>query len=352
MNTTIKLILFFLFSASLQAMPEQDAIPIKVVVLVNFEIGEVTGDTAGEFQYWMERGIDGQSPLSCTPLKYSTYDACLDYNNGVLVTFTGLTADKAAASVMALGLDNRFDFSKSYWLIGGIAGIDANNGTLGSAVWGRWIVNGDWAHEIDPREMPTDWDIGYFPFARSKPYEQPPQDTEGKVFELSSQLSKLAYSITKDTPLMNSEMAEEISQHYTNKPKALEQPSVMQGDNVSASTFWHGDILNQWANDWMTYWTIGQGEFVTSAVEDSGIMEAIRFLTQGGKADMSRVMLLRTASNFTTPPPGVDAATNLAREMSGFGAMGPAVENHWRVGSKMVREITFNWKDWKDRTWK
>lgn len=123
----------------------------------------------------------------------------------------------------------------------------------------------------------------------------------------------------------------------------------MQGDNVSASTFWHGKILNKWANDWMHYWTEGKGEFVTSAVEDSGIMEAIRFLAQGQRANTQRVMLLRTASNFTTPPPHLDAATNLAREMSGFGAMEPAVENHWRVGSAIIREIVSNWSQWQQK---
>ncbi|MGC4075146.1 MAG: hypothetical protein QM760_22120 [Nibricoccus sp.] len=39
------------------------------------------------------------------------------------------------------------------------------------AVWAEWIVDGDLAHEIDPREMPKDWKTGYLPLRRSKPYE-------------------------------------------------------------------------------------------------------------------------------------------------------------------------------------
>jgi purine nucleoside permease len=34
---------------------------------------------------------------------------------------------------MALGLDPRFDLTKAYWLVAGIAGIDPADGSLGCA---------------------------------------------------------------------------------------------------------------------------------------------------------------------------------------------------------------------------
>jgi purine nucleoside permease len=43
-----------------------------------------------------------------------------------------------AASTMALVLSERFDLRRTYFLIAGIAGIDPNRGTTGSAAWARY----------------------------------------------------------------------------------------------------------------------------------------------------------------------------------------------------------------------
>jgi purine nucleoside permease len=53
---------------------------------------------------------------------------------------------------MALGADPRFDLRQSHWLITGIAGISPSDGTIGSAVFADYVIDGDLAKEIDPRE--------------------------------------------------------------------------------------------------------------------------------------------------------------------------------------------------------
>ncbi len=87
---------------------------------------------------------------------------------------TGIGTARSASSVMALGLDPRFDLSKSYWLVAGIAGANPDTAPLGSAVWAEWIVDGDLAHEIDAREIPPDWTTGYVPLFASHPYRAAP----------------------------------------------------------------------------------------------------------------------------------------------------------------------------------
>ena len=324
-------------------------IPVRVAVLVNFEVGADSGDAPGEFQLWRERGL-GEHPLDdCLPLPQSTHEACLDRKAGLLVTYTGLTADRAAASVMGMGMDPRFDFSSTYWIIGGIAGIDPRDGSLGSAAWGRYVVNGDWAHEIDAREMPKDWKTGYLPFMRDTPYAQPVGDDHGKVFALNPWLAEWAYRTTRDIELEDNPVIAKLRGEYVGFDAAQRPPAVIRGDNLSASTFWHGRLFNEWANDWMDYWTDGDAEFVTSAVEDSGILEAIRFLDAAGHADFDRVMLLRTASNYTMQPPGMTAVESLTRETEGFGGMVPAVEAHWRVGSAAASELIRGWSQYRDR---
>jgi hypothetical protein len=123
--------------------------PVKVVVVTMFERGADTGDEPGEFQYWVERDhLDRIFPL---PQAY--HDLRMN-RDGVLGMVTGMGTARAAASVMAVGLDPRFDLRHAYWLIAGIAGVDPADATLGSAAWATWIVDGDLAHEIDAREMP------------------------------------------------------------------------------------------------------------------------------------------------------------------------------------------------------
>jgi purine nucleoside permease len=93
-----------------QATAPAPPIQIKVVVVTMFERGEDTGDAPGEFQLWVEREhLDQIVPL---PAGYRHVRLNKD---GVLGMVTGVGTAKAAASVMALGLDPRFDFSKTYW---------------------------------------------------------------------------------------------------------------------------------------------------------------------------------------------------------------------------------------------
>src|SRR5215469_6781384 len=79
-------------------------IPIKVVVVTMFARGADTGDEPGEFQYWAEREkLDEVLPFP------QGYRARRMNGDGVLGLVTGAGSARAAASVMALGLDPRFD---------------------------------------------------------------------------------------------------------------------------------------------------------------------------------------------------------------------------------------------------
>src|SRR5262245_32631777 len=85
-------------------------LPIKVVVIAAFERGEDIGDATGEFQLWVEREhLDQVFELP------ASYRHVRMNKDGVLGMVTGVATAKAAASVMALGLDPRFDLRKAYW---------------------------------------------------------------------------------------------------------------------------------------------------------------------------------------------------------------------------------------------
>src|SRR6476619_8085450 len=101
-----------LFTALLSA--KDRPIDIKVVVVTMFERGADTGDQPGELQRWVER----ESLDRILPFPQGWRDLRMN-GDGVLALCTGVGTAKAAASVMALGLDPRFVLRRSYWVVAG-----------------------------------------------------------------------------------------------------------------------------------------------------------------------------------------------------------------------------------------
>ncbi|MGB3849030.1 MAG: purine nucleoside permease [Tunicatimonas sp.] len=315
-------------------------LPIKVVVVTMFEPGSDMGDQPGELQLWAER-----FPFADTLALPQAYHH-LRYNaeQGVLAMVTGVGSIRSAASVMALGMDPRFDLTKAYWVVAGIAGVDPEDAPTGAAVWAEWLVDGDLNHEIDAREIPDDWDTGIFPIDQTEPYQEPVPTTDGgEVFRLNTQLVDWAYQLTKDIALEDTEELQQMRARFVNYPKAQEPPRVMKGDHVAAMTFWHGEKMNEWANRWVKYWTDGQGEFVTSAMEDTGTAQALHFLDAAGRVDADRLLVLRTASNFSMPYRGLSAAQSMLNENQAYSAYVPSLEAAYWVGSTVVNALIEGW---------
>jgi purine nucleoside permease len=115
-------------------------------------------------------------------------------------------------------------------------------------------------------------------------------------------------------------------------------------------TFWHGKLLDEWANEWVKYHTSGSGNFVTSGMEDTGTLQSLTFLSKAGRVDLNRVLVLRTASNYDQPQPGESAADSLAETKLGkYSAYYPALEAAYRVGHAVVDELVLHWDRYRDR---
>ena len=318
-----------------------DARPVKIVVVTMFEIGNDTGDRAGEFQLWKER----RDLTEVLPF-HGWRDLHYDPNDGLLVMVTGIGTARSAAAVMALGMDDRFDLSKAYWLIVGIAGIDPEDAPVGSAVWSEYLVDGDLGHHIDSREIPEDWPFGYFPRYTMGPFDPNKPEPTGELYQLNPGLTDWAFELTKDIEIPDDPSVRKERALYTEHPKAQGKPIVLKGDHITALTFWHGKLLNDWANRLVSYWTDGKGNMVTSAMEDTGSYLSLSWLNKIGRVDKQRVMVLRTGSNYTMQPPTRTAAENLLKETKGYKYAGleVAVEAGYRVGSRVVDEIIDNWQ--------
>ena len=317
-------------------------IHVKIVVVAMFEPGEDTGDIPGEYQLWVEREhLDQIFPL---PAGYRHVRMNKD---GVLGMVTGVATAKAAASVMALGLDPRFDLTKAYWLIAGIGGGDPADVSLGSAVWANHVIDGDIAYEIDARQIPADWKTGFVPLRKSRPFEQPVKaQLDGEAYTLNPDLVAWAYQLTKDVPLADTDNIRASRLRYTGFPNAMKPPFVTVGDTMSSGTFWHGSLLDEWANAWTRYYTGGQGNFMIAGMEDTGTLQSLTFLNQAGRVDLNRVLVLRTVSNYDREAPGTTPAESLASMAAGkYAAYMPSLEAAETVGDKVVRDIVEHWPE-------
>ncbi len=325
------------FPATLLLAETPVPLPIKVVIVSMFQ-GK--GDQPGERRLWQQRLHLEQN----YPLPAADSDAWTD-GNGVLVYTTGMGVSNAAASTMALGLDPRFDLRQAYWLIAGIAGIDPADGSMGSAVWARYVVDGGLAHELDAREIPDNWSTGYIPLGSSRPFDHNGHPTNpSQVFELNRGLAQWAYSLTKDTVLPDTPALAKRRSEFTGYPNAQRAPFVLMGDNLSDSTFWHGEKMTKFGNDWVDFWTDHQGKFATKAMEDSGTLQSLRNLARAGKVDFNRVMVLRTASNYTMQSPDMTAWQSLARERgASLSAFNEALEAAFVVGNRVVQTLLKDW---------
>ena len=74
---------------------------------------------------------------------------------------TNLVEINAASSITALTFSNLFDFTKTYFFIAGIAGINPKVATLGSVTFARYAVQVALQYEFDAREIPENFTTGW-----------------------------------------------------------------------------------------------------------------------------------------------------------------------------------------------
>jgi purine nucleoside permease len=338
---TLALLLLFVSLAAIAAAKPRP-IPVKVVVVAMFEVGEDTGDQPGELQYWVERDhLDRVYPMP------AAYHAVRMNASGEMAVLTGQGTAHAAATIMAVGLDPRFDFSHAYWIVAGIAGGSPDRISLGSAAWARYVVDGDLAYEIDAREIPPDWSTGYIPLRKKLPFEPPAEALPGQVYALNSSLAQWAFNLTHNVDLGDSDKLREIRSNFDGEA-AQRPPFVTLGDELSSSTYWHGQLFDEWAAQWVLYFTGGRGVFNTTAMEDTGTLESLESLGRAGRIDLKRVLVLRTVSNYDRQPRGLSAAESLAKQRIGaYAAYLPSLEAAYKVGHAVVNEILTHWPQYE-----
>jgi purine nucleoside permease len=344
------------FAATALAGRAQERIPIKVIIVAGFEVGADTGDTPGEFQFWYER----EGLTQKTSLLKRAHPLC--HNARGLYAIVGGNADDKDLSpngeielITALCLDPRFDLSRTYWILDGIAGIDPAVGSIGSAAWAENVVDGDALREIDDRQLPAGWPYGLFAIGTKGPNQLPSHAPGGgwsgatlaysMNHPLNAGLARWAFERSKSVALVDTPAMAAWRKRYAAYPKALEPPHVLIGDALGSIRYWHGESRTQWARDWVRLWTEGKGTFATTSMEAQTFTGSLLHMAEEGHLDFSRVMVLRTASNYCLPPPGDPVLSTIGDEAVGTEA---ALEACYRAGSVVAHELLDHWDRYAD----
>lgn len=165
-----------------------------------------------------------------------------------------------------------------------------------------------------------------------------------EVFEVNEALRDIAISFASTASLNDTEASQAYRALYDESPgykAASEPPSVLACDVTTSDVWFTGTRLSEAFENTTSLLTNGSGVYCTTAQEDNGTLEAILRAANSNLTDISRAIVMRTASDFDRPPPGISEIQNLF--YTDQGGFPPALKNIYLAGVKVVTGILDGW---------
>ena len=312
---------------TLPAAAQTQPVKVKVFIGAMFEIGENTGDRAGEFQHWYERYWKASQPHTVKGALKPVY--CNE--DGVCGAVLGMGKVNSSSSMQAILLDPAYDFSQAYFVLSGVAGTPPSRGTIGDVSWGSWLVDYDLGHRWAPEEGKPGEPV----FMPRKGYEA------YRVFQLNPTLVNWAVKLGSGVNLQDSDSAKQYRMRYPDK-QAQAAPAVKVGTHMTGDTFFHGPGLSKEAQYMAKLYSAD--DYVITEMENAAITLVIKRLHGD-----DRVMSLRGAVNYDQGIPGETTLQHLdPAPGQTAGGFAETVENVAAVGSRMADHIVGEWDTWRD----
>ena len=237
-----------------------------------------------------------------------------------------------------------FDLTSTYWLLAGDAGISPKVGTLGAVTFSKFAIQVALQYEVDAREKPDDFGTGYIPQGTTSLNSYPEYVYGTEVFELNDALRQKAIAFAKTAKLKDSSDAQEYRQLYADDSSytaALAAPSIIACDSATSDVWWSGKLLGEAFENTTALFTNNQGLYCTTQQEDNAVLEALLRGHIAKRVDFTRVIEMRTASDFDRQPSSMSATDNLFNgQDAGYDI---AVENIYVAGVKVVQGIVNGW---------
>lgn len=302
-------------------------IEVKVFIAAMFEIGENSGDKAGEFQLWYQGYFKDSQPINIKGALKPVY--C--NNNGVCGGVLGMGKVASSASMQAILLNDKFDFTNSYFMLTGVGGTPPSKGTIGDVTWGSWLIDYDLGH----RWAPEEGEDGAATFMPRKGYESI------RRYQLNPLLVKWSMTLTTQLKLKDSPAAQAYRMRYP-QTAARRLPKVLKGTHMTGDTFFHGPGLSKQAQ-YITQ-LYGADDYITTEMEAAAITQVISRIHGTG-----RILSLRGSVNFDQGNPNETTLAHLdPAPGETAGGFAETVENIMLVGSVMTDHIVNNWRVWRD----
>lgn len=281
--------------------------------------------------------VPGLSPLF--PDVHCTADA------SVCQLIAGEGEINAASSAAALVWSPQFDLRKTYFLIAGVAAVDPLVTTIGSVTFARFAVQVDLEYAFDQRDIPNNFTTGWIPQGSVVPGQYPTEIYGTEVFELNQRLRDTAIEIVKksNVKLNDTRGAAQYRALYNGDrafAAAAKPPSVVACDSITSNNYYSGTRLNEAFRNYTRLITNGTALYCTSQQEDNAILEVLMRGNKAKKTDLSRVIILRTVSDFIPPPPTISSTNNLFYGQDGYV---PALENLHIAGIPVIQTIVKEW---------
>ncbi|MFT4246697.1 MAG: purine nucleoside permease [Pseudomonas sp.] len=306
----------------------------RVLVITMFE---------GEAKPWREHaGLDRRIEVPGLSRRYPAVHCREDATLCMFTTDMGYA--NAASSVAALAQSPLFDLRRSYLIVAGIGGIDPAQGTLGSAHWARYVVDGGLNYTLDPRQVPASWDSGIVALGAARPGEKGNWHAGTELFQLDEALLQRAYALTRGVTLADSDQAQRYRARYPDAPGNA-PPQVSICDTLSSDTYWHGSRMAAAMATQVAVVSAGKAQVCTTQMEDNATLTALDRGAEAGRLDLRRIAVLRAGSNFDREAPGQDVAESLRADSGGFA---PATINAYRVADALAETIIQDWPQWRD----
>ena len=211
---------------------DSKSVPVKVLILPKFEIGDITGDFPGEAQLFYEYYCAGCEEIA---IPNTTPSAHFYFNseNGVGLLLTGSGKTAAGLSLMSLLSLNAYDFSDTVIVSVGCAG-----GNTGLCIYGDMVLvtaacDLELGYHAGSREIADpEYGLTWFPSDSFNEYSCKHPDPE---------LCEKAYQLIKDCPMRTTENTRRIlAKNFPDEEWAGREPQVLKGTAVTADSYWKG----------------------------------------------------------------------------------------------------------------
>ena len=302
---------------------------IKVLILPKFEIGEMTGDTPGEAQYYFEAYEQGAAEYEIVG---GFSDNPLYVKDGIALYETGEGKINSALSLMAVLSDDRFDFSDTYVISTGCMGSATEYTVMGDVCIITAAVDYDLGHHADTRDMTEERETTWF-------HDSAFDDIAFKL--LDAGLMDQVYDLVKDIPLKTTEETRMFMlKAFDGAEWAGRDPKVLRGTVVTGDNYWKG-TYNEANARLITETYNCPDPYAGSEMEDLALAT-----TMDRMGMLDRFIIIRDSVNMDVFMDGVgpealwgeDVALNEDSDESGD-IFEVAMENNFKVGSRIIEAI-------------